>query len=93
MIIHVWLVLVVLGLICTGLTLVTLSDDMALLFGTISFVLWSVVAYGALDLEVIDDQGATQIHAEPAIAVLAIGAAFLPVVLLVSVALYSLIAD
>lgn len=93
MIIHVWLTLVVLGVVTLGITLATLSDDLALIFGTISFVIWSVVAYGALDLEVIDDQGQTVIHAEPAVAVLALGAAFLPVILLTSIALYSLLTD
>lgn len=93
MIIHVWLTLVVIGIIALVVTLASQSDDIALLSGTISFVVWGVVAYGALDLEVLDDQGQKVVHAEPAVAILAIGAAFLPIVLLVSISLYSLLAD
>lgn len=93
MIIHVWLTLVVIGVITLTVTLASTSDDIALLSGTISFVIWAIVAYGALDLEVLDDQGQKVVHAEPAVAVMALGAAFLPVILLVSVSLYSLIAD
>lgn len=54
-----WLFLGVLGILSLGAAVTTADDAVAIVAGTLGFVLWGVWTYGSLDVEVVAD---TTIH-------------------------------
>lgn len=93
MLLQIWLFLTTIAIILTGVTLLTRTDVIALIFGTLSFILWLLVGYGALDLTRITNNGDKIDHSEPSLAVIAGGMALLPILLVMAAALVSAIRE
>lgn len=82
--------LIIIGCVTLGATLLVRDAALQVLLGVINLVVWGSAAYGALDIETIDEStGQTISHPDPTIALLAAGAAALPVVLVVAAGLKS----